>query len=126
VGGFDCGRRHNDAPGGAGKKLTARVTFDIKYGERAKWLIRAATDAGQPIPDDAIPPDLMEECEFVYRAFNDLSADRAVALGVGPIPWSSINAYAQRYGIDDSDEFDRFYLLIRALDAAYLNIDKKS
>jgi hypothetical protein len=37
----------------------------------------------------------------------------------GAIPWSSIDRYAARHGID-SDDFNRFCALIRAMDAAYL------
>jgi hypothetical protein len=42
-------------------------------------------------------------------------------MSLGAIPWSSINAYAERYGINDIDEFELFAFLIRACDGAYLN-----
>lgn len=37
-------------------------------------------------------------------------------MGLGPIPWSVINAYADRYGICDIDEFERFVRLIRVIE----------
>lgn len=40
--------------------------------------------------------------------------------GAGSIPFSAIDRYAARYGIDDLDEFDRFRRMIRAQDRAYL------
>lgn len=40
--------------------------------------------------------------------------------GAGSIPFSSIDRYAVRYGIEDLDEFDRFRRMIRAQDRAYL------
>lgn len=46
-------------------------------------------------------------------------------MGIGAIPWSSLDAYAQRYGIEDIDEFERFSFLIREIDAAYLSIKNK-
>lgn len=73
------------------------------------------------IPEEDLPPPLLEECEFVYRAFWELSTDRQVGMGLGGIPWSSINAYAERYGIASIDDFDHFASLIRATDAAYLD-----
>lgn len=40
--------------------------------------------------------------------------------GCGPIPWSAIDRYAERYGIDDLDEFERFRRFIRGQDRVYL------
>lgn len=48
-------------------------------------------------------------------------------MGLGPVPWSAIDRYAERHGIDDPDEYERFVRLIRTLDAAFLawHADKK-
>lgn len=51
----------------------------------------------------------------------ELSTDRPVGLDRGAIPFSSIVAYAARYGIDDLEEFERFLFLIRALDRVDLS-----
>lgn len=48
--------------------------------------------------------------------------DRQVGFGEGPIPFSSIDRYASRYGIDDIDDFDAFLSMIRDLDREYLKI----
>ena len=40
-------------------------------------------------------------------------------MAVGPIPWSAVDRYAERYGLDD-DSYAYFQALIKALDAAYL------
>jgi hypothetical protein len=47
------------------------------------------------------------------------SSSRPVALARGAIPWTSIDRYAARHGIE-ADGYDRFCRLIRAMDAAYL------
>lgn len=46
-------------------------------------------------------------------------------MGLGAIPWSAINAYAQRYDIDDVEHFEDFAALVRAADAAYLAVMSK-
>lgn len=42
----------------------------------------------------------------------------------GPIPWSSIDRFAERYGFI-GDDFDRLCFLIRSMDRAYLDYFKK-
>lgn len=37
----------------------------------------------------------------------------------GPIPWTAVNSYCIRHGIWD-DEFDIFVLIIKGVDAVYL------
>jgi hypothetical protein len=69
-------------------------------------------------------PDLDLTLQFEWAAFGALSTDRPVGMGRGPIPWGSIDRYADRYGIT-GDDFDRFCALIRALDAVYLSFDTK-
>lgn len=54
-----------------------------------------------------------------------MSSDRPFGAlgGAGAIPFSSIDRYAARYGIEDLDEFDRFRRMIRAQDRAYLKAE---
>ena len=54
-----------------------------------------------------------------WEGFAQLSTDRPIGLTRGAIPWSSIDRYAARHGID-GDDFNRFCALIRAMDGAYL------
>jgi hypothetical protein len=41
-------------------------------------------------------------------------------MGVGPIPYSALRAYAAEYNIRGRDEFDYFLGLIQAMDTRYL------
>lgn len=41
-------------------------------------------------------------------------------MGEGPIPFSAIMRYAECYGIDTVNEFERFRKLIRGMDSEYL------
>lgn len=68
------------------------------------------------MPEDVIPPEIPEEAQFAYAAFNELASDRAVGMAMGPIPFTAIDAYAWRYGIADTDEFERFRILIRVIE----------
>lgn len=38
---------------------------------------------------------------------------------LGPIRWTAINAYAERYGIADIDEFERLERLIGLMDGEW-------
>jgi hypothetical protein len=67
-------------------------------------------------------PELDSEYAFTWDAFSALSSDRSAGMGEGAIPFTAIDRFAQRYGIDDLDEFDRFRSLISALDREYLGI----
>lgn len=93
----------------------------MTFGPRAEALIAAATEMGDDIPPDFIAPELLAECAFAHRAFHDLSSDRASGFGIGPIHWSSIDAYARRYGITDADEFEAFAQMIRVMDGVFLS-----
>jgi len=62
--------------------------------------------------------------DVFYRAFQELNTDRQVGMTIGPIMFSSINAYAQRYGFNEPDIFDWFLWTIRILDQAWLASQK--
>jgi hypothetical protein len=64
-------------------------------------------------------PELDEHLDFEWRAFRDLRNDRIVGMALGPIWWTSIDAYAIRHRIDDPDAFERFVFLMQAMDDAY-------
>lgn len=66
-------------------------------------------------------PEIPVHLLAVWRAFWDLNHDRAIGFGRGPIPFTAIDRYALRFGFD-GDDFERLFLLIRALDAEYLSL----
>ena len=77
-------------------------------------------DAGEKVTDLETRVRPEPHLLFHWSAFVDLSTDRQMGFGVGPIPWSALDMYARRYGLDDPDEFDRFKRLVRALDGTFL------
>jgi hypothetical protein len=56
---------------------------------------------------------------LLHGAFWELSTDRQVGFGEGPIPWSSVARFADREG-SCGIGFADFLHIIRALDRAYL------
>lgn len=78
---------------------------------------------GEESPLD-IEPELYEDLADVWQAFHTLSNDRPIGMGaVGGITFTAIHHYAERFEIED---FDEFCALIRAMDAEYLKHVNKS
>ena len=77
-----------------------------------------ARETGEVLPalQSRVMPRL--HLHFVWHAFGKLSTERAVGMGLGPIPVvSGIQRYARDQGISD---IDRFETLIREMDTAWL------
>ncbi len=89
-------------------------------------ILEQARKQNLPIPDKIRnAPFLLPGLHFYYQAFLDLSTCRPLGMSEGPIPWSAINTYAERHELTD-DDYDRFFILIRVMDVAYLeHRDKK-
>lgn len=67
-------------------------------------------------------PSLLPGLQLYFDAFADLDKDRPTLLGgIGAIPFTSIDAYARRVGIDAPDEFRLFMQLIQHMDAVLLD-----
>lgn len=62
--------------------------------------------------------------ELYYTAFLELSTCRAIGMAAGPIPWTAMEAYADKLGLVE-DDFERFTVLVRALDSEYLEYQAK-
>lgn len=74
-----------------------------------------------PIPDKfRDKPTVKSGLELYWKAFQDLSSDRDIGMGIGPIPWSSIHTWGSRNHIV-GDDFERLVLMIRGLDAVYMD-----
>lgn len=92
------------------------------WGPEAETL-EAWIEEGRPVPPGYLDrPPVEPESAFVWEAFWELSSDRDSGFGEGDIPFRAIDRFAQRYGIDDLDEFDEFRSMIRGVDREYLKI----
>ena len=56
--------------------------------------------------------------EWLWSAWNDLNSCRSIGMGVGPIPWSAADRYAQAAGLD-GDEFILLWRCIGKLETIY-------
>jgi hypothetical protein len=93
----------------------------MDWGEHAEKIKAAALEALGMVP--SLPflenePELADHLAFEFGAFNDLSRDRDVGFGLGPIPWCAMDAYARRLDLV-GDDFDRFVLILSKVDDAF-------
>jgi hypothetical protein len=74
-----------------------------------------------PLPDFIKnEPELLPGLDVFLNSFWDLSTCRQMGMGLGPIPWTSIENYANILGGDESFRED-FHKYIRRMDGEYLS-----
>lgn len=89
-------------------------------GQSEQVILRQAKLQKGPIPERILnAPQLEVGLEWYYEAFGKLTTCRSIGMGAGPIPWTAMNDYGIRYGLD-GEEQDDFEYLIGAMDDAYL------
>lgn len=70
---------------------------------------------GIEVPAKMLPPEFLPGVAIWYEAFWELSTDRHIGFGVGPIPHRSIKDYARGW-----PDADMFAACMRAMDGVYL------
>lgn len=69
------------------------------------------------MPKALIAP-VLEDVEFsLWAAFWELSTERPIGMGTGPIPVSKIRSYAPEFGMETSS----FVRIMRRMDEEYLS-----
>lgn len=77
-------------------------------------IARQAIRAGEPIPERIQnAPVLTEGLQLYLDAFFDLDSERSHAVGITPIPWTSIRSYAEAYDFDEDQTEDCFFFVKR-------------
>lgn len=98
----------------------------MDWGDSENAIRNAAEEAGLPVPVTiAESPKVTGGQLFYYEAFNDLHTTRSCGFDIGPIPWTAISEYANRYQLYDEDEFSLFKNVIREVDVAYMRFAKE-
>lgn len=65
-------------------------------------------------------PDLHMGLEFYFQAFFEISGDRPIGFGMGPIPYLSLHQYARLNGIDNEEDLEDFIYFLREMDQEFL------
>lgn len=98
----------------------------MEQGLHEKKLREIARVTGMPLPDRIKnKPEIIPGLEIYWKAFTELTADRSIGMGEGPIPWTAMNQWAIRHGFR-GDEFDRLIDIIREVDTAYMELRNKA
>lgn len=100
------------------------MLWSLDWGGAEEAITKAAGARAAQLPFIQAKVVADDHLLFEWSAFLDLSTDRQSGFGVGPIGWTAIDRYAQRYGLA-GDEFARFAALMRAMDLAYLDWQQK-
>jgi hypothetical protein len=107
-------------------KLARFLTWRRQWGSDPDFLkaqIANCKEQGVIPPEDFYPPDVFEGAELYLDALDALQGERSLSIGgmggmiQGRIPFRAIERFAERYGIDDLDEFDRLRRIVERLDA---------
>lgn len=80
-------------------------------------MLLARIERGDPTPFWDQRPQSPEMLSWVWRAFDALITCRSVGMAEGPIPWTAVDRYAQRYGID-GDAFEMLSAWVRIMERA--------
>ena len=92
----------------------------LEQGPSEQTVITACIRERRPLPAAiANAPALQLGLEFFYNAFFALTTDRAIGMGEGPIPWSSVDRYCNRHDIWGEQREDMHHHL-REMDRVYL------
>lgn len=89
-----------------------------RWAEFGEHIVANYRLSGLPVPDHLIEPETGAVEIAMIDAWGDLTSDRNTDMG--PIPFSAIDRWATRHGVEDADEFDFLTRAIRAADKAYL------
>lgn len=82
----------------------------------------AAIKEGWDIPQELLPPDLIEGYEDWFGDFFELSTERQIGMAEGQIPKSAIDRHIEGWHYEDAFVFS---CAIREMDALYLSRGSK-
>ncbi|QBZ71727.1 hypothetical protein [Pseudomonas phage KP1] len=102
------------------KKLIEVLLYLFELGPHEQTIAKQAMRAGQPLPDRiANAPELELGLHLYLQAFFDLDSERTHAVGLTPIPWTSISEYARVFEFDEEQTEDLFFF-VRKLDSEHM------
>ena len=73
------------------------------------------------MPELESMPELFEDLQSVWKAFQDLSKSRTSGFDANPIQASEINSWLSIHGITEQEKKEDFYTIIIELDRYLMN-----
>jgi len=96
------------------------LLYELKQGPNEAEIIAQARRFNMPLPEKIRnKPRLRFGLDLYWKAFSDLSSDRAIGMSEGPISWRAIHLWGKRNNIV-GDDFERLVSILRTMDDAYL------
>lgn len=96
--------------------------YGLTFGPQEDKIVAAAEETGVELPQTVDEkPEVRPDLELYWEAYMDLNGTRASGFGLGPIPWTSIDAFARRHKLEDPDEFQTLKEIVWKVDKAYLD-----
>lgn len=81
-----------------------------------------AHEEGRKVPDQFFNrPEIRVEYHHFWKAFSDLTTERGIGMGLGPIPRSKIVEYAAQLGLE-GDVAEDFSAVIMKVDSDYVGM----
>ena len=96
----------------------------MEWGGKAEWLEGLQSDGIKVAALDR-RPKLLPGLDFYLIAYHELRYDKPIGMSVGPIPWSSIDRWATRNGVNDIEDFTVLESHIRSLENAAYQFEEK-
>ena len=94
--------------------------YQLRHGDSEDMIIRECANMGRELPGFIKnAPELPLCLAMYYEAFFDLHSCRSSGMGLGMIPWTSVQQYADLSGFDEDQAADLHYY-IRCMDNAFL------
>jgi hypothetical protein len=92
----------------------------LQQGRTEAKIVELAKRTGEKLPPKiANKPRIDHGLEIYWKAFWECSRDRNVGMGEGPLPWSSVHTWGNRFGFVE-EEFDRLVYILFKMDSAYM------
>ena len=76
-------------------------------------------DSGLEVPAIEQRPSLLG-LEWFWEAWGALTTCRSLGMGVGPIPWTDVEAYIRAEGFSQEERY-YMHIVIRNMDTVYMN-----
>lgn len=96
----------------------------MQWGDKLDFL-KDRKKSGKNTPALDSRPILKPGLDFYLIAFKELSYDANNGFGQGSIPWTAIDRWAQRYGLNCPVEFETLVGHVRSMEKAMLDFRKE-